>query len=212
MIVLLFYDLVSFVAVVFLMVLNVFVEGSAFPVPESNYKSETHDPLIIANGSHLQQENVSQVASTTDLRKNAKDDLSMQYQRLDRLGLVGTIPAKNRESSICGTEEKGGIRVNTVAKEVKNESKAEYEQSSSAYTESATTDVGPIQVTSLEVMVCERLKGYKTEEKLEEVTASNGIFDELFQKYVNTLHVATKTNEKEGLERELSSFSSTYNY
>ena len=183
-----------------------FVEGSVFPAPESKCNAKTYDLSNIANGCHRHQEKVSEFASTTDLSRNSNYDHGMQDLSRNQLRVVGTITAKDIESSLCGTEENAKAHVNTATiwKEVKNEPTAEYERRNSANTESVTTDVGLIQLTSLQATTCESLKGCKTEEKLEEVTASNGVLDELFQNYVNTLNVTAKTNDLEGTDKEIS--------
>jgi len=192
------------------MVMNALVYGSAFPAPESKCKAETNDPLIIANGCQQRQGTVSRVASTADQCQNTNDDLGLQDLRLNPLGLVGTITTKNIESSLCDTEEEGRVKANaaTRGKEIKSESAAEHEHSSSANTESITTDVDPMEFSNLQATTCESLKRCKTEEELEE---GEGIFDEPFQNYVNTLNVATRTNYLEGKEREISFFFSLYN-
>ena len=184
-------------------VLNFLFEGSAFPVQESNCKSETHETLSIANGFHQHQEKVSQVASAADLCQNLNDDnRGMQDLSLNPLGLVGTITTKNIESSLCDTEEEGRVKANTTtrAKEVNNEPKAEYKYRSSADIEQqTTTDVDPIGFyISGETTACGILNGCKTEVESEEVTASTGVFDEPFHNYVNTLNTATKTTDLEG--------------
>ena len=173
----------------------------------SKYKSEIHDPLSTANGSHLRQETVSQVASTTDLSQNLNDDHRFQDLHSNRYRVVGTITAKKMESSFCGTEEKEIVQVNTTTRwnEVKSESTAEHEHKCSLNTEQQITDKDPIEFTNLQVTTCKSLKGCKTEEELGEVTASEGILEELFQNDVNTLNVATRTNDLDGTEREISS-------
>ena len=65
-----------------------------------------------------------------------------------------------------------------------------------------TTDLDPVEFTSQQAS----LKGCKTEEELEEVTASTGIIDDLLQNYMNTPNVTGKMNGLEGTERKVSSF------
>ena len=183
-----------------------FIKGSAFPTPESKCKAETDNPLIIANGCHQHQEKVSHVASTRDACPNSNDDHGMQDHYLNPFGLVGKITTKDIEISFCGTEEQGSVQVSTAArgKEVKNESSSEYEHKSSANTEHKTTDVVyPVEFRSLQVLAYGSLKGCKTEREFEEVTASIGVFDELFQNYINNLNATAKTNDLKGKEREV---------
>ena len=83
---------------------------------------------------------------------------------------------------------------------------SEYEHKISASAESVTTDVGPVEFTCQQAMTFESLKGCKTEEELEEVTASIGVFDERFQNYMNTSNVTGKMDDLEGMERKVSLF------
>jgi len=182
-----------------------FVNGSSFSAPESKCKSEIHDQLSIANSCHQHQEKVSRVASTTDPSQNTNYDHDMQDLPFHALRVLDAIADKNLESSLCGTKLEGGVHKTTTGrKEVKSESTAELEHSSSANMEHQATDEGPIEFTSLQAITCESLKGCKTEEELDEVNASTGVFDELFQNYVNTLNVVTKMNNLKGTEKELS--------
>lgn len=153
-------------------------------------------------GSDHRSSKVSKDVQTTDLNETVTQEHGI-------LRVIGTATAKDMDRNFCGIEENGKVQVNTVTgnrptfssgieKEIKDESTAECDQSSSLNTEIHTNCVCPVEFTSLQMMAVGCLKDKKTEA---EVVAPTDVFDDLFQDYVNKLNVTAKANYLRGTKR-----------